>query len=78
MKPVNYYKPVARISTKDRKKIRISILSCYHSYTEFCEDYEDFDCVYISNVINGKLKLKSTKYIKLISTLTEYHNLKLN
>ena len=74
----NYYKPVEKISDKDRKSIRLSILKNYHSYTEFCNDFNDFDCVYISNVVGGKLKLKSNKYRNLISILAEYHKLKLN
>jgi hypothetical protein len=73
----SYYKPVEKIKGSDRRAIRLNILSNYHNYTEFCKDHSQFDCVYISNVVSGKLKLKSKKYNDLIQVLKEYNNLKL-
>jgi hypothetical protein len=61
------------ISNEERKAIRLSILTNFKNYTMFCKEYSRFDVVYISNVVNGKLKEKTTKFGNLINTLENYN-----
>lgn len=61
------------ISNEERSAIRLSILTNFKNYTKFCSEHPRFDVVYISNIVNGKLKEKTTKFGNLINTLEEYN-----
>ena len=44
-----------RISDEERERIRIAIVVKDSTYTKFCKKNDEFDVVYISNVVNGKI-----------------------
>ena len=67
-----------RINNEDRAKIRLCILTSFNSYTDFCKKHEEFDVVYITNVVKGNLKLRSTKYFALIKLLKKKYKLKVD
>jgi len=62
------------ISDQDRKTIRICISMEYKSYTKFYEKHNEFDVVYISNLVEGKLLRTTEKYDKLITLLKEEYS----
>ncbi len=66
-----------RISDKERSDIRITILTHFNSYTDFCKEYEKYDVVYITNVVKGNLKRKSKKYLELATLLKEEYDLEI-
>lgn len=68
----------SRISEPHREKIRICILTHYRKATEFCKKYPQFDSVYISNVIHGRLKMTTPKFIELVKVLEKKHSLEIN
>lgn len=57
------------IKDEDRKAIRRAILNNFDSYTHFCDIHNDFNMVYISNVVKGKLLNETPKYIRLTTIL---------
>lgn len=65
----------ARIHPNVQQKIRLCILTNFKSYTEFCKKHKDFDVVYISNIVNNRLKLRSSKYVQLIDVLERRYGL---
>ncbi|MHA2009945.1 MAG: hypothetical protein ACW980_21740 [Promethearchaeota archaeon] len=62
------------INDSDRESIRICIAINYKSYTSFCDDNPNYDEVYLSNIINGKLKKITTKYGGLLDLLKNKYN----
>ena len=76
-KNVDLSKVPFRIPTEDRNKIRICIQINFINYTKFCDEYPEFNCVYITNIVKGRLKLRTEKYNSLVRILKKY-NLKLN
>ncbi len=81
----NYYsnsKPgmavFGRIPPEDRESIRICIVTNFKSASEFSLKHKEYNNVYISNVISGRLKTRTTKYVRLIKLLEKKYNLKLN
>lgn len=67
-----------RIHEEDRAKIRICILTNFDSYTKFCKKHKKFDVVYITNVVKGNLKLRSTKYVTLTNLLKKKYDLQVD
>jgi len=67
-----------RISEEDRKRIRMCILENFKNSKKFTEKHTEYDSVYLSNVINGRLKLRSNKYVNFISLLEKKYGLDLN
>lgn len=65
-----------RISEDDSEAIRIAILSNFKKVTLFCEKHTEYNSVYISNIINRKLKLRSKKFKQLEKLLTDKYGLK--
>lgn len=63
------------ILEKDRKLIRLCILKNYKNYTEFCNNNNEYDSVYLSNIIGGRLVVVSEKYKSLVELLTNEYNL---
>ena len=66
-----------RILDIHREQIRQTIMTNYKSYASFCRTYKDFDVVYISNVVEGRLSMVTKQYVKLIRVLEKKYNLKL-
>lgn len=66
-----------RILDIHREQIRQIIQTHHKKYSNFCRIYKDFDVVYISNVIEGRLKIVTKKYVKLIRILEKNYGLKL-
>ena len=62
------------ISEEDRTIIRICISMKHKSYTKFHEQHHEFDVVYLSNLIEGKLLRTTEKYDKLITLLKEEYD----
>jgi hypothetical protein len=62
------------ISDSERKAIRLSIVTHFNSYTDFCREHPYFDTVYITNIIKGNLKMSTKKYEKLINILKKDYN----
>lgn len=62
------------IDDSEREIIRICIAVSFKSFTAFCEENPKYDEVYLSNVINGKLKRITTKYGGLIDLLKTKYN----
>ncbi len=65
-----------RISEEESEKIRVCIFSNFRKVVFFCEKHSEYNSVYISNIINGKLKLRSTKYVRLVKLLEKKYDLK--
>jgi len=63
------------ISVKSRNRIRITILTHFNSYTDFCKKHYKYDVVYITNVVKGNLKRESKKYKLLIELLKREYEL---
>tara|TARA_R110000803_G_scaffold16197_9_gene44504 strand:- start:487 stop:939 length:453 start_codon:yes stop_codon:yes gene_type:complete len=76
-----------RISEIEREKIRFCILTSYRNFSEFFRKHPEYDVVYLSNITRkerkqttkkkkqGRLKLKTTKYARLVNLLTERYGL---
>lgn len=64
-----------RISKDDIESIRMAILSNFKKVTLFCKKHPEYNSVYISNIVNGKLKLKSKKYKGLVKLLKKKYGL---
>ena len=62
------------INDSDREVVRICIAVSFKSFTAFCVENPQYDEVYLSNVINGKLKMITTKYGGLIDLLKTKYN----
>lgn len=62
------------ISDSERDAIRICVAVNFKSYTAFCEENPKYDEVYLSNIINGKLKRVTTKYGGFLDLLKEKYN----
>ncbi len=62
------------INDIDRERIRVAIMVKHSSYTDFCIHNEEYDVVYLTNVIRGNLKYETEKYIDLINLLKEEYN----
>lgn len=65
-----------RISEEDAEKIRVCIFSHFKKVIFFCEKHPEYNSVYMSNIINGKLKLRSKKFKGLEKLLKEEYGLK--
>jgi len=63
------------ILEKDRKDIRICILSSFKDYTAFCNENSDYDSVYLSNIIGGRLIEETSKYKNLVKLLNDKYSL---
>lgn len=66
------YKPEERIGYMDRKNIRICILTNFKNYSTFCKKYPVYNCVYISNIITGRLSVRTEKYEQLLDILVRF------
>jgi hypothetical protein len=62
------------IDDSEREAIRVCISIKFKTYTKFCEENPKYDEVYLSNIINGKLKRVTTKYGGLLDLLKEKYN----
>lgn len=67
-----------KITTEEAEKIRISIVTHFKTYRAFAKEHPEYDGVYITNVLNQRLKLKTKKYNEFINLLTTKYGLKLN
>ena len=65
------------IRDEDREEIRKCIVVNYSSYSAFCRKHTDFNSLYISNIMKGRLKFETSKYRKLIAILERDYNLSL-
>ncbi len=59
----------------DRKEIRMCILLNFKDYTAFCNENNDYDSVYLSNIIGGRLIEETSKYKELVKLLTDKYSL---
>ncbi len=59
----------------DRKAIRMCVLTSFKSYSAFHREHDDYDSVYLSNVIGGRLSDETEKYQNLIKLLTVDYDL---
>jgi hypothetical protein len=66
-----------RILPEHREAIRKVIQDEYKKYSNFCRKYKHFDVVYISNIVEGRLKLVTKKYVKLVRILEKRYGLKI-
>jgi len=66
-----------RISDVDREAIRVCIVLKFKNVKKFTDKHPEYNSVYISNVINGRLKLESIKYVNFISLLKKKYNLQI-
>ncbi len=62
------------IDDSDRESVRICVAVHFKSTTAFCEEHPEYDEVYISNVVTGRLKRVTTKYGGLIDLLKRKYN----
>jgi hypothetical protein len=67
-----------RISNEEREAIRICIAINFKTASNFCSKYDSYDGVYISNIVNGRLKRRTVKFVGLLNTLDKKYKLKLN
>jgi hypothetical protein len=81
----NYYsnskpqmKVFGRISPEDRELIRVCVVTNFKSASKFCLKHKEYDSVYVSNIISGRLKTITPKYVGLIKLLEKKYKLKLN
>jgi len=65
------------IRDEDRRAIRICVLTNFDSYTDFCKANKQFDPVYLSNIIKGRLKEERDKYKLLVKILERDYGLEL-
>lgn len=54
------------IQDRHREEIRVCIITRYRSLSSFAKYHRGYDTLWLSNIINGKLKLESTKYRKFV------------
>ncbi len=66
-----------RISDEDRAAIRMCILSNFKNMKAFTKKNKEFNSVYISNVLNGKLCLRTTKFVRLENLLIKKYKLEI-
>ena len=66
-----------KITKRERKAIRITILTHYYNYTEFCKEYPQYDVVYITNIVRGNIERKTLKYRRLLRFLENTYELKI-
>jgi len=58
------------IRDEDRSTIRLCILSNFKNYTVFSREHNEYDTVYLSNIIGGRLSEETEKYRNLVRLLT--------
>lgn len=76
-KHFNEKKVPFRISKEDVKKIRICIYTHFGKVRHFCKKHPDYTEVFMSNLLNNKCKLESTRYINLTLLLKKKYGLEL-
>lgn len=62
------------ISDSEREAIRRCVVIHFKTHTAFCEENPKYDEVYLSNIINGKLKRVTTKYGGFLDLLKEKYD----
>lgn len=63
------------IRDEDRSTIRLCILSNFKNLSAFCREHDEYDTVYISNIIGGRLTDETRKYQNLVKLLTVNYDL---
>jgi hypothetical protein len=63
------------IRDEDREAIRICIVVKSGSLTNFCKENTNFDTVYISNIVTGRLETETEKYKLLVKILERDYDL---
>ena len=63
------------ILDKDRRSIRMCILTHHDNYAEFCKSHPEYDNVYLSNIIKGRLVEETPKYRKFVGFLVYTYGL---
>lgn len=63
------------IRDEDRKAIRICVLTNFKNYSAFHREHNEYDSVYLSNIIGGRLSEETDKYRNLIRLLTANYDL---
>jgi len=63
------------IRDEDRKAIRMCVLTNFKNYTEFHREHKEYDSVYLSNIVGGRLSDETEKYQNLIRLLTAEYDL---
>ena len=65
------------ISNDERAAIRMTILSNFYNMKAFTKKHKDYNSNYLSNVLGGRLKLKTTKYTRLVLLLEKKYGLEI-
>jgi len=65
------------ISDEDREAIRVFIVTKFKTYTNFCIKHPDYDVVYLTNIIKGRLRRRTSKYIGLSKVLKEKYEVEI-
>ncbi len=63
------------IRDEDRKAIRICVLTNFKNYSAFHRKHKEYDSVYLSNIVGGRLSDETEKYQNLIRLLTAEYDL---
>ena len=66
-----------RISEQDIVKIRVCIYTHFSKVRHFCQKHPDYTEVFMSNLLNNKCKLRSTRYVSLTLLLQKKYGLEL-